>query len=139
MNPQNAMVGIQGGAVGAPMANSANIDAGNHERLNTYIYDHLCRMKLWDLARSFYQSCPIQISKTKKEMNGDDGMDTDSKDGAQRPEDLPIPSIGHHHSENSFLFDWWCQFWDVYAASRKSGSDIARQYYTHNMVGSLVC
>ena len=103
--------------------------------LNTYIYDHLCKLKLWDLARSFYHSCPIKADKTKKEMNGDDGADADSKDGVPRPEDLPLPNIGHHFSDNSFLFDWWCQFWDVYAAARQKGSPMYQSYYGHNVVG----
>lgn len=130
MNPQSAMVGMQGGAVGAPRNSS---DQSSHEMLNTYIYDHLCKMKLWDLARSFQQSCPIKIDKTKREMNGDD-MDTDSKDGVPRPEDLPIPNIGQHYSDNSFLYDWWSQFWDVYGTARGKGNAMNQQYYNHNMV-----
>lgn len=133
MNPQSAMVGMQGGAVGAPLGSPA----GNHEMLNTYIYDHLCKLRLWGLARSFYQSCPIKVDKTKKEMNGDGGMDTDSKDGGPRPDDLPIPNIGHHYSENSFLFDWWSQFWDVYGTARGKGNPMSQQYYAHNMVSRL--
>ena len=136
MNPQNAMVGMQGGAVGAPLGNRAG---GNNEILNTYIYDHLCRLKLWDLARSFYQSCPINIDKTKKEANGDDGMDQDSKDGVPRPEDLPIAQLPPHYSENSFLFDWWSQFWDVFGAARgKNSSPMSQQFLNHNMVSSLL-
>jgi hypothetical protein len=134
MNPQNTMV-MQGGAVGAPMGSGSN---QNEEMLNTYIYDHLCRLKLWDLARSFHQSCPIKAEKTKKEMNGDDGMDTDSKDGPPRPDDLPVPNIGHHYSQNSFLFDWWSQFWDVYGTARgKPVGGMTAQFYAHNMVSSL--
>jgi hypothetical protein len=135
MNPQTAM-GMQGGAVGAATGSPAANNNFYEEKLNTYIYDHLLRQKHWDLARSFYQSCPIDTSKTKKEMNGDGGMDTDSKDGISRPDDLPEPNIGPHHSENSFLFDWWSQFWDVFHTARNRGPPTSTQYYAHNMVGS---
>jgi hypothetical protein len=135
------MVGMTGGAVGVPMGNQAGVHSSanaNHEQLNTYIYDHLCKLKLFDLARQFQQVCPIKElpKQTKKETNGDSDMDLDSKDDIKRPDDLPIPNVGAHFSENSFLFDWWCQFWDIYGSLRTKGSNnpVSQQYLQHNMV-----
>jgi hypothetical protein len=131
MNTPGTMAGMTGGAVGAPLGPQV----ATQEQLNTYIYDHLCRQKLYDLARQFVQVCPIKVDKTKKEMNGDDGMDMDSKDDIKRPDDLPIASIPPHYSETSFLYDWWCQFWDMYGTIRTRGNNpMAQQYLAHNMV-----
>lgn len=135
MNTPGAMVGMTGGAVGAPMGSPAHAAVAQHEQLNTYIYDHLCKLKLYDLARQFVVLCPIKVdAKTKKEMNGDSDMDMDAKD-EKRPDDLPVPNIGPHFSENSFLFDWWCQFWDIYGSLRHKGNNaLNTQYLQHNIV-----
>jgi hypothetical protein len=137
--PGAAMVSMTGGAVDVPMGNPADAHLARNQSqqlLNTYIYDYLCKLKRYELARQFVRECPIKIEQeTKKEMNGDDGMDMDSKDNIKRPHDLPVPNIGHHFSENSFLFDWWCQFWDIYGTVRNKGNNPAsQQYLQHNIV-----
>ncbi|KIW08841.1 hypothetical protein, variant 1 [Verruconis gallopava] len=140
MNTPGSMVGMTGGAVGAPVGSQVGApNAANsneyHERLNTYIYDHLLKQKLYDLARQFASSCPIKAEpEPKKEMNGDDGMDMSSKDDIKRPDDLPVPNIPPHFSENSFLFDWWCQFWDIFGAYRGKGQNaLSQNYLQHTM------
>lgn len=112
------------------------IDEGS-KRLNTYIFGHLIHLRHFELARQFEQVCPIKtLDRPKKEMNGDSDMDMDSKDGLKRPDDLPIPDLPDNHSENSFLHDWWSQFWDIYGAARKNigGSQMAENYLNHNSV-----
>jgi len=39
------------------------------------------------------------------------------------------PDVPEHHSENSFLYDWWSQFWDIYATARNKGSNQTSQEY----------
>ncbi|KAF2430138.1 hypothetical protein EJ08DRAFT_661108 [Tothia fuscella] len=128
-----------GGPVGAPMVNNvANTtrqqqSQEDQQRLNTYIYDYLCRNGHFDLARSFIQKCPIR----SKPRNGDEDMDIDSKDfDSKRPEDLPYPDVPAHRSEQAFLYDWWCQFWDIYGAAKNKNhpkGTTAESYLNHNM------
>jgi hypothetical protein len=135
----------QGGPVGsAPMINQAAArqqqDQESERRLNTYIFDYLCKNHHYDLARSFSQHCPINRANGKPKANGvDDSMDADSKEDAKRPIDLPYPNIPHHPSENAFLYDWWCQFWDIFGAARnRGGAPNTETYLHHNMVSASV-
>ncbi|KAJ9657753.1 hypothetical protein H2201_008066 [Coniosporium apollinis] len=131
MNPQHMnMAGMNaaGGPVGgAPMM--ANGPAGltphdNRLLLNTYIYDYFLRNHHYEIARVILTSdLPLNTkeeSPSRRDVNGvGDGMDGDSKDDIQkRPDDLPSAAIPPNSSENSFLFDWWGQFWDVFSAHR---------------------
>jgi hypothetical protein len=107
-------------------------------QLNTYIYDHLLTLRQHDLARKFISVCQItqKDGKPSALQNGvGDAMDTDSKD-SKRPDDLPEPGIPNHPSDESFLLEWWCMFWDVFGAAHKratSGSP-AQEYYLQTVV-----
>ncbi len=121
--------------------------------LNTYIYDYFIKNELYDCARAFLASdVPINTSPPTKlspgrrrdgDVNGVDEstMDTDAKDDlhSKRPDDLPIPSVPPDCPDNSFLFDWWCVFWDTFGAQRnkkpKPGeAGPAFQYVQHTQV-----
>jgi len=138
-----------GGPMGGAPANHGDARGGsNHDQqhlLNTYIYDYLLKNQKYDLARSFQIELTINSVSSMKESPGhrdvngvNDNMDTDSKDGIhKRPNDLPIPQIPTYASDNSFLYDWWCQFWDIYSAQRDRGRPgNAGPYLAHNIVRS---
>ena len=156
MNQQMNLTGTNtaGGPVGGtPMMNNGRPHGGNdpdpRTQLNTYIYDYFCKNGYWELARMVNQKMPINVdtertksSPSGRNMNGVDPMDSDSKDELlkQRPEDLPIAKIpGDQSAENSFLLDWWCQFWDMYSAARSKGkTSTAYQYLTHTRVRKIL-
>ncbi|KAF2401958.1 hypothetical protein EJ06DRAFT_555570 [Trichodelitschia bisporula] len=140
----NMVMNSVGGPVGGPMPiNQANQGASRsssdqeiQRRLNTYIYDYMCRNHHYELARQFLQCCPIL--EKKHEANGvDDSMDTDSKDEVKRPTDLPFPDIPSYSVENCFLLDWWNQFWDIFATRQQGNmNSLSGIYLTHNIVSS---
>ena len=123
--------------------------------LNTYIYDFFLREGMYDCARSMLNSdSPINTSKDPghgRDENGnamgnsagDDPMDTDSKDGidAKRPSDLPLPNIPSH-SNGSFLYEWFCLFWDIMSAQRNKPQHMnpnINQYVHFNQVSVDLC
>lgn len=124
-----AAMNAAGGAVGPPPAMDqgpmrSHFGDNEHKRLNTYIYDYLLKMEKFDVARTFHQHCQINTKPgpSPGRVNGvDDGMDTDSKDSVmKKPADLPLPDLPPMSDNNtSFLYDWWCQFWDVYGARHR--------------------
>lgn len=135
-----AVMNAVGGAVG-PAPVMKQVPGGTHfendmqKRLNTYIYDYLCKMEKFDLARTFHQQCEISVKSASpgRGVNGvDDAMDTDSKDSVvKRPVDLPIPEMPAYSGDNNtcFLYDWWCQFWDVFMAKRNKPTGSATIQY----------
>ncbi|KAE9968223.1 hypothetical protein BLS_005970 [Venturia inaequalis] len=132
----------QGGPVGsATMINQVSArqraDQLAEQRLNTYIYDYLCRSHHYELARAFSENLPILKAVGKPRTNGaDDSMDTDIKEDPKRPDGLPYPDIANHASEHAFLYDWWVQFWDIFGAARnKQGGQqhTAEQYLQQHM------
>jgi hypothetical protein len=162
MNPnlQMANMNAMGGPVGAPvpMMNNGAVAPpgagprpGNEDRrtlLNTYIYEYFLRSDMYDAARAMVNSDqPMNLAKEgnrRRDENGnilnglgDDAMDTDSKEGidSKLPEDLPAPKIPMPSSETSFLFDWFCLFWDIFQAQRsKAGGQAVNQYLAHTQV-----
>jgi len=145
-----AMMSAVGGAVGP--ASVMNQDMMRHQgdedqkiRLNTYIYDYLLKLEEYELARSFSTVCPIKsknnTSPGRGTVNGvDDAMESDSKDASiKKKHDLPIPDVpSYSENGNCFLYDWWCQFWDVYGARTRVGqtraTETTLQYLGHNLV-----
>ncbi|KAF2753165.1 hypothetical protein EJ05DRAFT_490377 [Pseudovirgaria hyperparasitica] len=127
------MAGMGANSGGPVQAGAMSMMGGNNppsdttQLLNTYIYDYLLKNQHWELARGFNKTFNLNIqnggtksSPGQRNVNGvDSSMDEDSKDDETRPSDLPKPLIpGNTASDNSFLFDWWSQFWDVFAAQR---------------------
>jgi hypothetical protein len=152
-----------GGPVGAPVpmmnngavatqaaARGPSQDENRRTLLNTYIYEYFVRCGMHDLARAMVNSDqPMNISKDlasrRRDENGnvlgnglgDDPMDADSKDDmdSKLPDDLPAPKIPMPSSETSFLYDWFCLFWDMFQAQRsKTGVQAVNQYVSHTQV-----
>lgn len=108
------------------------------ERLNTYIYDYFLRNNHTQLAQVMMEcKLPLNLkpqpskpSPSGRNVNGVDGMDKDSRDGLPEP-NLPEGQL----ADNSFLLDWWAQFWDIYMAARKQQSnERGTQYISHTRV-----
>src|ERR1700760_3269844 len=107
-----------GGPVGGPMPPQG----GSQEllQLHTYIYDHLLKLKHYDLARNFLSKCEIMKKEPGKDQSNGanaskNGLDT-------KPSDLPEAGVPDHPGDNSFLQEWWATFWDFYAAARRRNS-----------------
>lgn len=160
MNPMGGPVGgapmpmMNNGAVNPQQA--ANMAAARQQHitdtqrsiLNTYIYEYFIRYGMFDCARSLLSSDQqVNVSKDganrRRDENGniingvDDPMDTDSKDDldAKLPDDLPPPKLPMPASDTSFLYEWFCLFWDIYNAQRvKGGNGTVNQYVAHTQV-----
>lgn len=116
--------------------------------LNTYIYEYFLRYGMYECARSLLQSDQqVNVHKDganrRRDENGnvingvDDPMDTDSKDDldSKLPDDLPPPKLPMPASDTSFLYEWFCLFWDIYNAQRtKGGNGTVQQYVSHTQV-----
>ncbi|TQW00126.1 cAMP-dependent protein kinase pathway protein (Som1) [Cordyceps javanica] len=162
MNPNAAMANMNpmGGPVGSapmPMMNNGNVNPqaaaaaaaaarqqqlNDNQRsvLNTYIYEYFLRYGMFDCARallSSHQQVNVKDGKTGNAVNGtgDDSMDTDSKDDidSKTPDDLPAPKLPMPASDTSFLYEWFCLFWDIYNAQRVKGNSngTINQYVMH--------
>lgn len=131
--PQMVNTGTPGNAQGGGAADA------NRVKLNTYIYDFFLKNGNFDLARSIHDTLEIEQSPQQKQSpnskqvnGGHDGMD-DKDDILRKPDDLPLPNVPNG-SDSSFLFDWWCQFWDCYQAQRGRGTATTKQYLNHVQV-----
>ncbi|KAK2600182.1 hypothetical protein QQS21_005056 [Conoideocrella luteorostrata] len=130
MNPQMAAA--------AAAARQQQLDS-QRGVLNTYIYEYFIRYGMHDCARALLLSehqVNVHRDGTKggNTANGDDPMDTDSKDDldSKLPEDLPPPKLPMPASDTSFLYEWFCLFWDIYNAQRvKTGNGTINQYVSH--------
>jgi hypothetical protein len=162
MNQMNmaGMNAMGGGPVGGmPMMNNGAGQAGRTEgdkqddfrnQLNTYIYDYFLKSGYHDCARALvHNDVPLKTKGPNKsspghrdgDMNGldENSMDTDSKDdmALKYPDDLPRPDVPPEVTPtNSFLFDWFCLFTDIFRAQRRLGrpDTAAAQYLHHTQV-----
>ncbi|EXV01037.1 hypothetical protein X797_005609 [Metarhizium robertsii] len=129
MNPQQA-------AAAAAAARQSQLDS-QRGVLNTYIYEYFLRYEMFDCARSLLSSNQqVNVHKDGKggnAANGEDPMDTDSKDDLDKlPDGLPPPKLPMPASDSSFLYEWFCLFWDIYNAQRvKGGNGTVNQYVAH--------
>jgi len=134
-----AMNNANGGPVeGTPMmGNMPHPKRGNtdpREQLNTYIYDYFLRNNHFQAARAMLDSNlkmstgPPQKLSPKNRTNGMDSME-------EVPgEEMPMPTLPQNQmADNSFLLDWWVQFWDIYQATKNRGSSPSKggQYVNH--------
>lgn len=162
MNP------VGGPVPGMPMMNNG-IPGGSRANsqedqsktiLNTYIYDYFLKNELYDCARALVQSEHVSLSlgatkaspRLRRDADGnplnngvdENSMETEIKEEAdsKRPDDLPMPKIPTDLPQNSLLQDWWCLFWDVWAAQRKKNkpgdSGAAVQYLQYTQVHFLL-
>lgn len=121
-----------------PQPGPATIDPRN--QLNTYIYDYFLRNNHNRLARAMVEcdmkmsTSPPQKPSPSSKANGIDAMDDDSAAG------LPNPLLPKNQmADNSFLLDWWVQFWDIYQATKdRSGMPSkGAQYIAHTRVSPV--
>lgn len=156
MNPMGGPVGgapmpMMNNGAGMPQPGSAaaarqqqQLNDNQRGVLNTYIYEYFLRYGMHDCARSLLASDQqVNVSrdgsKSGNAVNGtgDDAMDTDSKEGidSKLPDDLPPPKLPMPASDTSFLYEWFCLFWDIYNAQRaKGGNGTVNQYVAHTQV-----
>jgi hypothetical protein len=148
MNNGNVpMVPQPSGPVGAPQAGTPPRNA-DRSQLNKYIYDYFIRNGMYECARALLNSDKsVTNAKVEGGKNGnvhgngvaDDAMDTDTKDDMDQklPDDLPAPDVPNHSaSDTSFLYDWFCLFWEMWRAQGKSGSTSVHQYVNHTQAQS---
>ncbi|KAH6605568.1 hypothetical protein Trco_004721 [Trichoderma cornu-damae] len=140
MNPQIAA---------AAAARQQHISENQRSVLNTYIYEYFLRHQMFDCARALLASDQqVNVNKeaagrreNSNALNGvDDPMDTDSKDDGESklPEDLPPPKLPMPASDTSFLYEWFCVFWDIFNAPRaKGGSGMVNQYVQHTQNNNM--
>ena len=140
MAAQMAAMNANGGPVdGTPimgnMPHPKRMNTDPREQLNTYIYDYFLRNEHYQAARSMLESGlkmstgQPQKPSPKNRPNGVDSMDTG--------DDLPVPQLPQNQmAENSFLLDWWVQFWDIYQATKNRGNGPSKgaQYIAHTRV-----
>ncbi|KAF5016581.1 hypothetical protein F66182_11695, partial [Fusarium sp. NRRL 66182] len=95
-------------------------------QLNTFIYDYFLKRGQFDVARMLLNDDNIKLDtddakSSPNHMNGVDGDTSmgDTKDDKIRiPDDFPRPRVPMD-SGNSFLYEWFSLFWDIFAAQRK--------------------
>lgn len=138
-------IGAPGGAqqqmpnMGTPRDHNAPSDTekGYRLKLHTYIYDYFLKTEQFDLARALHNAVEIQHSvqpKQSPDQKGVNGVNDLDKDKARRPDDLPLPEVPTHNLDSPFLFDWWCQFWDLFGAQRGKGNAATKQYLNNVQV-----
>lgn len=97
--------------------------------LNTYIYDFLVKNKLPQTAKTFVNEADIS---SQEENSGNSNTSPTSPGFLQYQKDnnLPIVKVTMD-APQSFLFEWWQVFWDVFQAknNNKQSSQVAMQYY----------
>lgn len=141
-NPQLAaqmqQAQMNGGPVdGTPIMGSMPHPKRNNtdprEQLNTYIYDYLLRNNHYKAAQAMIDTNlkmslgPPQKLSPKPRTNGVDSMEEPPR------EDMPAPQLPQNQmADNSFLLDWWVQFWDIYQATKVRGNGgKGAQYIAH--------
>jgi len=135
MAQMNANGSLNGTPIMGNMAHPKRMgDQDPKEKLNTYIYDYFLRNRHHTLARAMLD-CDLKLNTEKASPNNKPNGASD----IDMPDDLPLPLMPPGQAaDNSFLLDWWVQFWDIFAAARGGGGGPknAAQYLGHNRVGS---
>ncbi|KAL1304543.1 hypothetical protein AAFC00_003523 [Neodothiora populina] len=100
-------------------------------KFHTFIYDYFVKTNRFELARGIMNTMEIESdspqkpSPNRKEVNGIN--DADSKEDIKRPDDLPAARVPSP-TDSPFIYDWFCQFWDLYEAQRGKGSPSSRTF-----------
>lgn len=159
MNPINiagmaGMNAMPGGPVGGvPMMNTQSVSRDQnmtqesvYMQLNTCIYDYFLKRGQFDVARMLLNDDNIKLDtddakSSPNHMNGVDGDTSmgDTKDDKIRiPDDFPRPRVPMD-SGNSFLYEWFSLFWDIFAAQRKRPpmNQMAQAYVNSSQVRLL--
>jgi hypothetical protein len=145
MAAMNPMGGPVGG--GMPMMNNGSaarpampVSQDQRSQLNTYIYEYFLKNGMYDCARLLLASDQsINVThKNSPNQNGEDAGEGESKDDdPKRPDDLPSANLPEDCQYSSFLYEWWCLFWDMFNAQRGKGERQAvMAYANHTQVRS---
>ena len=153
MNGMMAMGGMNmTGGPGVPVAQGppstvtpggASSQTQFRQKFHTYIYDYFLKTQQYDLARGILKTndidlvtVPKQSPNSRKEVNGvGDSADSDSKDDMKKPDDLPTAKVPQP-TDSPFLYDWFCQFWDLFEAQRGKGTPASRNFLQNAQVKS---
>ena len=136
--PNNIPNGVVG-RVGDDHIEEANYEA----KLNSLIYGYFFNRGQYNVARALKDSGASfdpAIEHSNDDMNGADGMHTDSKDGIndiKPPNDLPnVKGLMDDGQGGPFLLSWFTLFWDVFWAQRnhKRATGNASMYVHHTQV-----
>ena len=159
MNMAAVNPGAAGGPVGGNMmmmnsgspANQMNISSAQAEQLklqlNTYIYEYLLKIGMYDVARQLNQQSdkfkirlgpkPSPGQRKNGEVNGLDG-DAMDMDMDKIPDDIPRPECPQSDPHGfGFLFEWFGIFSDILQAARpqnKGNMGAAAQYLNYTQV-----
>lgn len=100
------------------------------DMLNTYIYEYFCRTDNHKLAKAMLDQDMNVMVKPKSSPRNTNGIDPAFGD-------LPLPNLpANQATEQSFLLDWWVQFWDIFSAARGRTTK-GTQYIAHARVSIL--
>lgn len=104
------------------------------DMLNTYIYEYFCRTDNHKLAKAMLDQDINVMVKPKSSPRNMNGVDPAFGD-------LPMPNLpANQATEQSFLLDWWVQFWDIFSAARnRSTTTKGSQYIVHARVSPPAC
>lgn len=125
---------------GAPRSEPVASQEQLYQQLNTCIYDYFLKRGHFDIARALLQDDSVKLTTqqhVKTSPGQANGVDNDTamidgKDGEKLkiPDDLPAAGVPMD-SQQSFLFDWFSVFWDIFLASRKkSNNSTVNQFIT---------
>lgn len=106
------------------------------QQLNTYIYDYFIRNNQKGLAKAMTE-CDIPMNLIRPGKTSPNGRNANGVDGLDDNDGLPKAELPPDQlCDNSFLGDWWCQFWDIWSATRNrgSGDQKSAQYALHTRV-----
>ncbi|KAF1973644.1 hypothetical protein BU23DRAFT_127975 [Bimuria novae-zelandiae CBS 107.79] len=121
---QGPMDGTPVMANGQRPTGPGNDGTSPRDLLHTYIYEYFCRSNQRKIAQAMLDEDLVQV-KPKTSPRNANGIDPTFGD-------MPVPHIPVTASEQSFLLDWWVQFWDIFSAARNpKRSGPHGQYVTH--------
>ncbi|KAF2115089.1 hypothetical protein BDV96DRAFT_92927 [Lophiotrema nucula] len=139
MQSQQMAMGMNanmGGPVGegTPIMGNAqrpNDSQNSQTHLNTYIYDYFKQNKHFKLAQLMIDS---GLDMNLQQPDGKRSPNPRNVNGVGAADNLPDPKLPDHQlADNSFLHDWWCQFWDIWGAARSRSSNAkSLQYINHS-------
>jgi hypothetical protein len=139
MAAQMAAMTVGNGPVdGTPMMGSQQAVRNPREQLNTYIYDYFMQNHHYGVARAMLEdpenvkmmTLPAQRPSPNNRANGVDPMDEASS--------MPRANVPQNRAaDNTFLLDWWMQFWDIWEATKsRAGTGNGGKYVQHTRVSA---
>ncbi|KAL5585684.1 hypothetical protein FOVSG1_013376 [Fusarium oxysporum f. sp. vasinfectum] len=130
----DASVPMMNNSAVAPQAAPRQLQVNDKNRtlLNTYIYECFLRYGMFACACAILNTDKVKVQKhgpgsrhgENKNLLGnglcDDPMDTDSKENmeSKRRENLPTLNVPTLSPDSSFLYEWFCLFWDMFNAPK---------------------